>query len=91
MTVETTKMETEEVEPSPVVEEAPMETEEKEEAKETTVTFTLEVLQLIKEQHAQHGLRHGDYQRYGIADELLPRIYTLKCRHTYTSLFISTH
>jgi len=37
---------------------------EKEEAKETTVTFTLEVLQLIKEQHAQHGLRHGDYQRY---------------------------
>ena len=91
MTVETTKMETEEVEPSSVVEETPMETEEKEEAKETTVTFTLEVLQLIKEQHAQHGLRHGDYQRYALTDELLPRIYTLKCRHTYTSLFISTH
>jgi len=42
--------------------EVPMETEEKEAKKE--ITFTLEVLQLIKEQHAQHGLRHGDYQRY---------------------------
>ena len=41
--------------------EVPMETEEKEAKKE--ITFTLEDLQLIKEQHAQHGLRHGDYQR----------------------------
>jgi len=43
--------------------EAPMEIDGNEEKKEV-VTFTLEVLQLIKEQHAQHGLRHGDYQRY---------------------------
>ena len=42
--------------------EAPMEIDGNEEKKEV-VTFTLEVLQLIKEQHAQHGLRHGDYQR----------------------------
>merc|ERR1739838_539484 len=41
--------------------EVPMETEEK---VKKEITFTLEVLQLIKEQHAQHGLRHGDYQRY---------------------------
>ena len=63
MTVET-KMETGEVEEAPVetVEEAPMETDDKPETKEM-ITFTLEVLQVIKEQHAQHGLRHGDYQR----------------------------
>ena len=59
MTVDV-KMETNEGEATST--EIPMETEEKEAAKET-VTFTLEVLQLIKEQHAQHGLRHGDYQR----------------------------
>ena len=57
MTVESA-METGEVEGAA---EVPMETEEKEAKKE--ITFTLEVLQLIKEQHAQHGLRHGDYQR----------------------------
>ncbi|XP_046550007.1 signal recognition particle subunit SRP68-like [Haliotis rubra] len=27
-------------------------------------SFTVEVLQLIKEAQQQHGLRHGDYQRY---------------------------
>ncbi|KAL5018150.1 hypothetical protein ScPMuIL_003872 [Solemya velum] len=27
-------------------------------------TFTLEVLQIIKESQQTHGLRHGDYQRY---------------------------
>ncbi|XP_063961502.1 signal recognition particle subunit SRP68-like [Lytechinus pictus] len=27
-------------------------------------TFTLEVLSIIKESQLQHGLRHGDYQRY---------------------------
>ena len=92
MTVETTKMETEEVEASPVVEETPMETEEKDEAKETTVTFTLEVLQLIKEQHAQHGLRHGDYQRYGL-DELLTGIYMLESLQSFPVcvFFILTH
>ena len=58
MTVET-PMETGEVEAEATTE-VPMETGEK--TKET-VTFTLEVLQVIKEQHAQHGLRHGDYQR----------------------------
>ncbi|XP_022917079.2 signal recognition particle subunit SRP68 [Onthophagus taurus] len=26
--------------------------------------FTLEILKVVKEQHQQHGLRHGDYQRY---------------------------
>ena len=54
-------METEE--PEVTLEEVPMETGDNEKAKQT-VTFTLEVLQVIKEQHAQHGLRHGDYQRY---------------------------
>merc|ERR1711931_293541 len=64
MTVET-KMETGEGEEVAVetAEEAPIETDDKPEVKEM-VTFTLEVLQVIKEQHAQHGLRHGDYQRY---------------------------
>ncbi|XP_003725432.3 signal recognition particle subunit SRP68 [Strongylocentrotus purpuratus] len=28
------------------------------------LTFTLEVLSIIKESQLQHGLRHGDYQRY---------------------------
>lgn len=28
------------------------------------LTFTLEILQIIKEAQQQHGLRHGDYQRY---------------------------
>ena len=55
MTVDT-EMETDVAEESA---EVPMETEKKD-----VTTFTLEVLQLIKEQHAQHGLRHGDYQRY---------------------------
>lgn len=59
MTVEA-EMETEVAEETP---EESMETEGKEGKKEVT-TFTLDVLQLIKEQHAQHGLRHGDYQRY---------------------------
>ncbi|GFR24025.1 signal recognition particle subunit SRP68 [Trichonephila clavata] len=27
-------------------------------------TFTLEILHIIKEAQQQHGLRHGDYQRY---------------------------
>ncbi|XP_076366392.1 signal recognition particle 68 [Tachypleus tridentatus] len=27
-------------------------------------TFTLEILQLVKDSQQQHGLRHGDYQRY---------------------------
>lgn len=27
-------------------------------------TFTVEILQIIKEAQQQHGLRHGDYQRY---------------------------
>ena len=59
MTVEA-EMETEVAEETP---EESMETEGKEGKKEVT-TFTLDVLQLIKEQHAQHGLRHGDYQRF---------------------------
>ena len=29
-----------------------------------TQTFTLEVLQIVKEAQQQHGLRHGDFQRY---------------------------
>jgi len=64
MTVET-KIETGEGEGVALetAEEAPMDTDDKPEVKEM-VTFTLEVLQVIKEQHAQHGLRHGDYQRY---------------------------
>jgi len=41
-----------------------VEVEESQEEVKVVVTFTLEVLQLIKEQQAQHGLRHGDYQRY---------------------------
>ncbi|XP_014789465.1 signal recognition particle subunit SRP68 [Octopus bimaculoides] len=29
-----------------------------------STSFTLEILQIIKEAQQQHGLRHGDYQRY---------------------------
>ncbi|GAB0091881.1 Signal recognition particle subunit SRP68 [Sergentomyia squamirostris] len=31
---------------------------------ETTKNFSLEVLRVIKDAQQQHGLRHGDYQRY---------------------------
>ncbi|XP_017770526.1 PREDICTED: signal recognition particle subunit SRP68 [Nicrophorus vespilloides] len=31
---------------------------------EPTKPFTLEILKVIKDSHQQHGLRHGDYQRY---------------------------
>uniref|UniRef100_A0A1B0CSX8 Signal recognition particle subunit SRP68 n=1 Tax=Lutzomyia longipalpis TaxID=7200 RepID=A0A1B0CSX8_LUTLO len=33
-------------------------------APEGAKTFTLEVLRIIKDAQQQHGLRHGDYQRY---------------------------
>ncbi|GJQ83650.1 Srp68 [Trypoxylus dichotomus] len=39
--------------------------EKKQEAKaEAPKSFTLEILKLLKDVHQQHGLRHGDYQRY---------------------------
>ncbi|KAH9498371.1 signal recognition particle subunit srp68 [Bulinus truncatus] len=44
---------------------------------ETTkiISFTLEALQLIKDAQQQHGLRHGDYQRYrGYCSRRIKRI-----------------
>jgi hypothetical protein len=36
--------------------------------------FSVNVLQLIKEAQSQHGLRHGDYQRYRYCyPSILPR------------------
>ncbi|XP_022089362.1 signal recognition particle subunit SRP68-like [Acanthaster planci] len=42
----------------------PDQEETKPEPPESNVSYTLEVLQIIKESQQQHGLRHGDYQRY---------------------------
>ncbi|XP_018324397.1 signal recognition particle subunit SRP68 [Agrilus planipennis] len=36
----------------------------KEEKTDPSQPFTLEILKIIKEAQQQHGLRHGDYQRY---------------------------
>ncbi|XP_071796906.1 signal recognition particle subunit SRP68-like [Asterias amurensis] len=38
--------------------------ETKPEPTESNDSYTLEILQIIKESQQQHGLRHGDYQRY---------------------------
>ncbi|GAB1602902.1 signal recognition particle subunit SRP68-like [Argonauta hians] len=38
--------------------------ESKKEHNSSATSFTLEILQIIKEAQQQHGLRHGDYQRY---------------------------
>ncbi|XP_038068371.1 signal recognition particle subunit SRP68-like [Patiria miniata] len=38
--------------------------ETKPETTESNGSYTLEVLHIIKESQQQHGLRHGDYQRY---------------------------
>ncbi|XP_026750266.2 signal recognition particle subunit SRP68 isoform X1 [Galleria mellonella] len=41
----------------------PVPTEDKEEGKATNL-LTLEIFRIIKDAQQQHGLRHGDYQRY---------------------------
>ncbi|CAH2012521.1 unnamed protein product [Acanthoscelides obtectus] len=47
-----------------VVEEENHNNEEKSKKVEQVKPFTLEILKLIKDCQQQHGLRHGDYQRY---------------------------
>ncbi|KAJ8964865.1 hypothetical protein NQ317_006450 [Molorchus minor] len=42
----------------------PEETTNKKSEPDSLKPFTIEILKLIKDAQQQHGLRHGDYQRY---------------------------
>lgn len=59
-------------------------------AEAEAATLTLEILQIIKESQQQHGLRHGDYQRYrGYCSRRLRRLrkalnFKMGNRHKYT-------